>query len=111
MADCEDDFDRDDYGEDENDDVHQSLSDNDLSEELNQIKGEENIDADESNNDPDEDHNDASSLDEHDRKWMNEEGYIDLLGEQPIYPVPNKIRVTNPYISKYEKANIIGKRA
>lgn len=35
MADCEDDFDRDDYGEDENDDVHRSLSDNDLSEGLN----------------------------------------------------------------------------
>lgn len=108
MADCEDDFDRDDYGEDENDDVHRSLSDNDLSEGLNQIKGEENSDADESN---DEDDNDASSLDEHHRKWMNEEGYIDLLDEQPIYPAANKIRVTNPYISKYEKAIIIGKRA
>ncbi len=33
------------------------------------------------------------------------------MDDEPPFPLGNKIKITNPYISKYEKAIIIGKRA
>ncbi len=105
MADYDGDYDRDDYGEDDNQEQQVSVTaSDDLDANFNDIKGEEDSD---SKSDGSESSSNSDSGDSN-----NEPYTVDLLDEgKPVFATANQLRITNPYISKYEKASIIGKRA
>lgn len=105
MADYDGDYDRDDYGEDDNQEQQVSVTaSDDLHANFNDIKGEEDSD---SKSDGSESSSNSDSGDSN-----NEPYTVDLLDEgKPVFATANQLRITNPYISKYEKASIIGKRA
>lgn len=37
--------------------------------------------------------------------------YIEIVEDENPFPLANSVRITNPYMSKYERAAILGKRA
>lgn len=51
----------------------------------------------------------------HDHQGVNGTGGGETVSVAPVAPVPerqpNKVRVTTPYLTKYERARVLGTRA